>query len=171
MITALASKQDVLIDEILQLTTKHQCSIQDGRFSALGSNYATYLLVSGNWSSIAKVEAALAALAGKHEIVTYYKRTDLPQFEDPYLPYLLQVVGLDTPQLIYEICSFFSAQDIRINDMQTNPFMGNYTNTSMMTIILSISVPAAMNISDLRERFILLCDELNVDGIMEPEKR
>jgi glycine cleavage system transcriptional repressor len=40
----------------------------------------------------------------------------------------------------------------------------------MFSLTMSVNIPAATQISDLRERFILFCDDLNLDAIIEPEK-
>src|SRR5690606_34003637 len=101
----------------------------------------------------------------------FYKRTNSSYEGGQRLPYLVQVIGLDSPGLIYEVMHFFVTQDIVVNDLQSNPFTANYTKTTMMTIIISINIPAELSITDLRERFMILCDDLNVDGILEPEKR
>jgi len=170
-VTALASDQNLIVNELMQLASKHQCNIEDCSVNLLGAEYGIIMLIAGNWSSIAKLESALTALTDKFEIAIAVKRTGRLKFQDNLLPYLIQVVALDNPGLAFDISNFFSAQNIFLNDMQTHPFKASYTDTQMTTLILSISVPADINVADLRERFMLLCDELNIDGIMEPEKR
>ena len=99
------------------------------------------------------------------------RRTNLPELPENLLPYLIQVIALDNPGLIYDISSFFLKQNILINDIQTNPYVSHHSDTQMVSLLMSVSIPADINLSDVRERFMLLCDELNVDGILEPEKR
>lgn len=170
IITALGPDQQTIVKDLIQLSAKHQCNIQDSRMTTLGAHTGLIMLVSGNWSSIARLETAVTSLQSKG-ISAMVKRTEIPKVSDSFLPYLVQVVALDSPGIIYEICDFFNLQNIKINELQSNPFTASYTGTAMITITLSISVPADINLSDLRENFMLLCDELNVDGIIEPEKR
>ena len=40
----------------------------------------------------------------------------------------------------------------------------------MISITQRIGIDSNTNITDFREQFALLCDELNIDGGMEPEK-
>jgi glycine cleavage system transcriptional repressor len=170
-LTALCADQTTLVNDIIQLTAKHQCNIQDTRIVSIGVEIAAVILIAGNWSSIAKLESALAAFVTKTATPLLLKRTEPNKFEENYFPYLVQIVALDNPGLLYDICNFFISQNINIHDIQANPFAATHTETAMTTLMMSISVSVDINISDLRERFMLLCEELNIDGIMEPEKR
>lgn len=170
-LAAIVQDQATIVNEIIQLTAKHQCNIEECRTTTLGSDIGIVMLVAGNWSSIAKLESALAALDDKYEIGMQIKRSEAFTYPANLMPYLIQVVALDVPGLLYDIANFFNAQSIYINDMQSHPFKASYTDSPMTTISMSLSIPIDINISDLRERFMMLCDELNIDGIMEPEKR
>lgn len=170
VINALGKDQKVIVRELIHLASKFQCNIKDSRMTTLGSHLGIVMMVGGNWSAISKLEAALKSLK-KDNLWLEAERTEVPKITQNFLPYLVQVVALDSPGIIYEICEFFNLSNIKINELQSNPFAATYTGTAMVTVTLSISVPAEINLSELRENFMLLCDELNIDGIMEPEKR
>jgi len=170
VVSVIAADQNILIKSIIQLTAKHECIIKDSRMTLLGSNYAAIIAISGNWSAIAKLETALNSIQSE-DLTLIVKRSKALDLSNDYLPYIAHVVALDSPGIIADICQFFNSQDILIADFQSNPFTAVYSDTSMSTFVMSISIPAALNLSDLRERFMILCDELNVDGILEPEKR
>jgi glycine cleavage system transcriptional repressor len=171
IVTALGSDQKTVVKELIQIVAKHQCNIQDSRMTTLGNHIGIIMLVGGNWNAIAKLESALSTAPTKAGMRTMLERAENPKIADRYLPYLVQVVALDSPGIIYEICDFFTLQSVKINELQSNPFTASYTGTPMITVTASISIPTDLNLSDLRENFMLLCDELNVDGILEPEKR
>jgi glycine cleavage system transcriptional repressor len=44
------------------------------------------------------------------------------------------------------------------------------TGTPMIAITVKIQINTDTSLSDWRERFMLFCDDLNIDAIMEPEK-
>lgn len=171
-LTFTAPEQDIVIDSIIALTSKHNCHIQESRACLLGPDFSGIMRIAGNWNDIAKLEKALTDLTSSAEMLLALKRSnsDTPP-ETPFLPYLVQVIALDTPNLVNEVSYFFSGQKIQIIDLQTDPFQTSHSNTAMLTLSMRINIPADINIADLRERFMVLCDELNVDGIMEPEKR
>lgn len=168
----IAPKQDIVVDSLIALSAKHNCRVQESRLSLIGEDFSGVMRIAGNWSDIAKLEKTLAKVKSDAVFLLESRRSvaDTPS-ETAFLPYLVQVVALDTPPLVNEISYFFSAQNIKIIDLQTDPFQTSHSNTMMLTLSMRINIPADINIADLRERFMVLCDELNVDGIMEPEKR
>ena len=170
-IAFIARNQDTAIEQVIHLTAKTQCYIEESRFAVLGDDFAGILQVAGNWNAIAKLETAFNAIGQQADIVIELKRSQKTRLEGDFLPYLVQVVALDTPDLVHEITSFFAEFDIRIIDLQTDPFKTSHSETTMITLSLRLSIPAKISIAELRERFMILCDELNIDGIMEPEKR
>jgi glycine cleavage system transcriptional repressor len=170
-LTFTAPNQQFVIRQLIYLVAKHQCHIEESRMVFLGHDFAGLLRIAGNWSAIAKLEAALTNLPGEEGCQIQLKRSDAVKFEGKFLPYLAQVVALDTPSLVYEITHFFSNQNVQIIDLQTDPFKTTHSETMMITLSMRINIPTNVNIADLREQFMILCDEINVDGILEPEKR
>ncbi len=170
-LTFVASDPSSAIQNLIYLAAKHQCHIEESRMATLGNDFAGVLRIAGNWNNIAKMETALKDTSNDTSLQVQFKRSQPLKLAGNFLPYLSQVVALDTPGLVYEISHFFSNQNIYILDLQTEPFQTSNSDTMMLTLSLRINIPAESNISDLRERFMILCDELNVDGIIEPEKR
>ena len=54
--------------------------------------------------------------------------------------------------------------------MVSNAYKAAHTASPMFSVRMTIDVPAHVQISQLREDFLDLCDEENLDGIMEPLK-
>ena len=170
-VTFSAPNQQLVIKQLVYLVAKNQCHIEESRFAFLGDDFAGILRIAGNWNAIAKLEAALNSIPAEHAIRIEAKRSEPAIIEGKFLPYVAQVIALDTPSLVYEITHFFVDQSIQIIDLQTDPFRTSHADTMMLTLSMRINVPIHINIADLREQFMVLCDELNVDGILEPEKR
>ena len=80
------------------------------------------------------------------------------------------MLGANKSTLIQDITIFFNAQAIQIIDLQTDGFKSVYSDTKLLNLFMRIHIPTTLNIADVRERFMLLCEDLNVDGILEPEK-
>ncbi len=170
-IAFIAPNQQVVVDDLIQIISKNNCHLEESRLSVLGDNFAGILRIAGNWNGIAKTEEAIASLKNQGTVLLEVKRSEPLHLEGEYLPYMTQVVGLDTPGMVFSITQFFAQQQIQLIDVQIDPFQTSHSDTSMITVSLRIGIPADINIADLRERFMILCDELNIDGIMEPEKR
>jgi glycine cleavage system transcriptional repressor len=86
------------------------------------------------------------------------------------LSYTVDVVALNQPGIVSKLSSFFSARSINIHDMATNAYKAAHTASPMFSVRMIIDVPSHVQISQLREDFLDLCDEDNLDGVMEPLK-
>lgn len=169
-ITATALDQQRITQDLLALIRKLGCNVDETHLSRLGNYFACILLVSGNWSTIAKLEDQLSSF-NDDRCSLQCQRADVSKHEQPLLPYLVQIIAHDQVGLLYEIAQFFQSLEIIVNDIQLNRFVATQADTTLANMLISISVPTKINLTDLRERFLILCDELNIDGILEPEKR
>jgi glycine cleavage system transcriptional repressor len=159
------------VNHILYLLAKHQCTIEESRLILLGSEWGGTMRISGNWSAIAKVEDALNALkAEQPHLFLEFKRSALLKLTEDHLPYLIQIVGVNKAAFINEITHFLVEQDIQLVDFQIDSIKSNYSETKLLALFIRVQIPAQINIAELRERFMLACEEANVDGILEPEK-
>ena len=61
---------------------------------------------------------------------------------------------------------FGSGRQINIVDLHTERYAAAHTATPMFAVSLTISIPADMSIKALRDEFIDMCDELNLDASM-----
>lgn len=171
VITVMGPNSPKVISELALLAAKNDCNVEESRMTVMGSDIAIIMLVTGNWNTIAKLETSLPVLEKNHDLTVTFKRTQPYASVQPMLPYMVQIVGLDHSGIVFDIANFFANQNIAINDLQTNTYAANLTGAALLNLIMRVSVPADISISDLREQFALLCDDLNLDGILEPERR
>jgi glycine cleavage system transcriptional repressor len=136
----------------------------------LGLDYTAVVHVTGNWSGIAKMEAGLPILAKQYQIDFLCKRTQYEKTDEQFLPYTIQIFSLDQPGIIYEISDFLETQDIRVERWKTTSYL-TINDTPVFSMKTVINFPASSNIADFRENFLMFCDELNLDGTLEPEQR
>lgn len=170
LITAIAPNKPIIISELAMLAAKNECNIENTRITAMGSEIAIVLMVSGNWNTIAKLEANLAALEKEYGTPIVVKRTKLYIAPEDLLPYVLEIVGLDQPGIVYQITNFLVQQNIHMRDVATETYTTNFTGTAMCSLSIRLGVPADLSIADFREQLALLCDDLNLDGILEPQR-
>lgn len=168
IISAITEDRNAFLEELLSIIHKHACLIEASRATMMGSELASIILVSGHWNGIAKLESSLTNLTEKGLIT--FKRTQAFLHDNEILPYLVQLVAFNQPTVIYEIIHFFIQQNIYIDDFQTTTYAASFTGTTMLSFTLRIGIPASAILSDFREQFALLCDELNIDGTLDPER-
>ncbi len=167
----LAPDTKTWVNDLLYLAAKHECVVEESRFMLLGAEWGGTMRISGNWNAINKMEDALTALKAEQPTLWLeFKRSAPLKLTGDHLPYLVQIVGANKPTFHNEVAHFFVEQDIQLIDMQTDGFKSYYSDTKLLTLLLRIHIPTTINIADLRERFMLLCEEVNADGILEPEK-
>lgn len=168
--SAVGANRPGVVDACAKAIRDCGCNIVDSRMTVLGSEVALMMLLSGSWDAIAKIETALARLQESLGLLVVIKRTEARKSSADLMPYAVEVVSVDHPGIVYDISSFFSSRDIRIEDMYTGTYSAAHTGTPMFSLHMTVSVPTNTSIAALRGEFIEFCDHLNLDSIMEPVK-
>ncbi len=159
-----------VVSEIAHATYRCGCNIESTQMRRLGNVFAVNLLVSGNWSTIAKLEAELAKLRKKQGYHIIACRSAPVDTVAEAVPFNVQVLGRDEATMVYEIANFFTEQGLHINELTGHTYIAKHTQTPMFCLSLSVNIPTDHHIADIREQFVLFCDECNWDGIIEPEQ-
>jgi glycine cleavage system transcriptional repressor len=170
-IATLGLNQAKSVSLITDTITKYECNIIRSHMQKLGSDFTMTLLVCGSWNSIAKLESALQILGNDLNIAIIAKRTEVTTNQVNAIPYNIQVIGVDDSALIREIIAFFYDQNINIEDLHIETTTPQATGTTIIILNGLINIPINISIASLREQYLSLCDELNVDGMLEPERR
>ncbi|MGE3920096.1 MAG: glycine cleavage system protein R [Gammaproteobacteria bacterium] len=158
-----------LLHVVSQFIHHNDCSIQISRIMTLGQDFACYCLVTGNWHALAKLEAHLPTFEKQHQLKCLSQRT-LETKHEKTLPYTSYILAVNKPNVINQIIHFFMKQDIQVNEFSSNLYQARHSNVLMCEVTLSLSLAEDISLSDLREQFILFCDNHNLDGILEPDK-
>lgn len=159
-----------LMYELAKFIAQTQCNIENSRISLMGSEFTAMVLLSGTWGAIAKFENHLPIFEKNQEVKAILTRTQPQLSEVAVLPYLAQVIGLDRVGIINHVTEFFSSRQIDVQELYADTYSSHRTNSRMFSLTLSITIPASIQIADLREQFTLLCDDLNLDAFLEADK-
>jgi len=170
VISAVGADQPGIVNALSTKILDSGCNIVDSRMTVLGGEFALIIMISGNWNTIAKLEASLPGLENKLGLTIIAKRTEERDQQDSKIPYMVEVVAMDHPGIVNNVADFFSSRNINIEDLSTGSYAAAHTGTIMFTMHMVISIPADMHLGDLREGFTEFCDNLNLDAIMEPVK-
>lgn len=170
VISAVGDDRPGLVEQLAKVILENGCQVKDSRMSVLGAGFAVILLAAGNWNTLAKLETALKTLEREQGLRIQTKRTEPRELREHVLPYTVDVVALEHPGIVYELAGFFARRAINIQDLSTNAYSAAHTATPMFAVRMVIEVPAQLHIAALREEFLDLCDQLNLDGVIEPAK-
>lgn len=146
------------------------CNLEESRMSVLGSDFAALLLVSGNWSAVARLESSLPRLRESLGLNFSLHRTGEHPPTPDHLPYAVDVVCRDRPGIVHQLAEFFTAHGVRIAELHTRSYAAAQTGAPMFSLQMTVNVPEDMHIAVLRDEFMDFCDHMNLDAILEPIK-
>jgi len=170
VISAIGQDRKGLVSQLSAAIVENGANILDSRMTILGGEFAILILVTAPWNALAKLEQHLPTLSQELDLTLISKRTNTSEQTESALPYHVEVVAIDQPGIVKEIAGFFSEQGVNIHDLNTIRYQAAHTGTPLFSISMTLNVPSALSLSELRERFFNLCDEQNIDGIIEPIK-
>jgi len=145
-------------------------NIEESRMTSLGAEFAVLMLISGNWHTPAKLEKALEDLSKTHNLVINLKKTGGRNDHEDCIPYGVDVVCLDQPGIVFQLSDFFAGRKIEICDLATRRYAAPHTGAPMFSVQMTVSIQASVPIGQLRDDFHDLCEQLNLDSILEPVK-
>lgn len=170
-VTLLATQQHHFMAELFSAIQDSKCHILEIRSSNLGQARACYLLIQGHWNQIAKFEHAIESLQKRLDIKVQLLRTEHQEKAEAYLPYSIESISFAQESVMESIASFLLEREIEIAEISGSSYQAPYLETSVFSSKLIILVPSSVSLMVLREEFMDLCDQLNIDAILEPIKR
>ena len=171
VISALGKDRPGILSELSKAIMDSACTILDSRMTVLSSEFAYILLVSGNWSNIAKLEDVLTGLNESLNLTITARRTESPAPQTKLLPYIVEIATVEQTGIVYRLADFFTSRTIDIQELYTGCYSTPHSETPLFSLNMTVNIPADLHISSLREQFMDFCDELNLDGVIEPLKR
>jgi glycine cleavage system transcriptional repressor len=159
-----------IVNDITQVILDCGGNIEESRMTALGSEFAMLMLISGNWHTLTKLRTALDALSKDSTLEISIRKTGERDVQEDRMPYGLDVICLDQPGVVFNLANFFAARKIDIADLATRRYAAAHTGAAMFSVQMTVNIPASTPIAQLRDEFIELCEQLNLDSILEPVK-
>lgn len=170
VISAIGRDRPGIVHELTHVVLECGGNILESRMTALGSEFAMLLLVSGSWHTPARLEAALDKLASANKLSVTVRQTREKEPSRDQLPYAVDVVCLDQAGIVYNLANFFTSREIDISELTTRSYAAAHTGAPMFAVQMNINIPQDLQISVLREDFMEFCDQMNLDAIIEPIK-
>lgn len=169
-VTAIGPDRAGLVRELSEAVTGAGCNIQESRMIALGSEFATLMLIGGNWHAVGKARERLGRLQ-RDSGLTITLRDAEQRLKSDAAPYLVDVVTLDHEGIVLGLSNFFASRGLEIAELNTRRYNAPHTGAAMFAVQLTVNVPAKFHTASLREEFIDYCDQENLDAVFEPAQR
>jgi glycine cleavage system transcriptional repressor len=170
VLSAVGNDRSGVVNDISKVILDCGGNIEESRMSALGNEFAMLLLISGNWHTLAKLESELDKLTKDHALTVTIRKTGERRDKTDCIPYGVDVVALDQPGIVFHLASFFSSRKIDIAELATRRYAAAHTGAPMFSAQMTVNIPSSVHLAQLRDEFLELCDQLNLDSILEPIK-
>ena len=164
VITALGEDRPGIVDQLSNTLFTHQLNIEDSRMSVLGGEFAVQLLVTGSEQAITSFIDKKQKVESTLNMTLTVKTTETAVASQTLIPYDVEVISIDYPGIVHKLASFFSERQINIVDLETDRYAAPHTGTPMFSLHMTIGIPAENSIAGLRDDFLNMCDELNLDA-------
>jgi glycine cleavage system transcriptional repressor len=158
-----------IVDELSTAILEHQCNIEDSRMSVMGGVFAVILLVSGEADALKRVQDTLENMQNKGGLTISSRTAGERSSQGSYLPYQVQIVSMDHPGIVNRLSHFFATRGINIQQLETSSYSAAHTATPMFAVHMTIEIHSSQHLAELRDSFYTLCDEYNLDGVIEPK--
>ncbi len=168
--TAIGPEREGQVSELVRTILDRGCEIVECRLVHLGASFTASLVVSGNWSTLGRLETALPTLAERLSLKLHFHRTEDSTPQTALRPYSVEVVAPRRTDLLNHLLAFFDGQEVRVREVMTQEYASGYTGAEMCNVHLVVHVPVDQHPQALRDAFMDLCDELNADGMFDPIK-
>lgn len=151
-----------------KLISQHHSIVRKSQLLTLGDKQGLLMQVNGPWHEIVKLENELNQLAKKWKCNITLERANKTTAPKKTILYSIEFNALENTDVLDEITQFFAEQDIHIYEMNLAPYVTNPLSYNMQHMQMYILIPENYSIPELRENFVNLCDELNIDAYLEP---
>jgi len=170
VLSAIGTDRMGVVQDITKVILACGGNIEESRMTTLGSEFAMLMLVSGNWHTLGKLERELEKLGDNSNLTFAIRKTDERTAKEDRMPYAVDVVSLDHEGIVFGLANFFASHDVEIADVATRRYSAAHTGAAMFAVQMAVNIPSSVQIAQLRDEFLELCDRLNLDAILEPVK-
>jgi len=170
VVSAIGPHDSNVLGQLTELISQADGNIISSDFALLGNEHTLTLQLSGSWNAIAKIEAKLTQFGENQPIRVLVKRTEPIERTRPYLPYFIQITCQDKPNIIAEMNTFIINEEMIMTELDSQHYPSTCNNITIATLNIYLLIPADNSLADLRERFMVFCDRLNLDATLEPLK-
>jgi len=161
--TAAGPDQMGLVEKLSAFISRRGCNIDDSKMAAFCGEFAVILLISGETPNLSDIANSVEELQSQTGLHIWAKRPAEKKSPAPVLPYRLVASSMDHPGIVHRISTTLSKQGVNIESMETQTYDAPVSGTPIFKMEATISVPARMNVNNLRALFADIEREENID--------
>jgi glycine cleavage system transcriptional repressor len=130
--------------------------------------FALIVLITGDGGNLVTIAGDYRRVEAETGLTISIKTPAARSAPGPFLPYRLTASCMDHPGIVYQISAILSNLGINIESMETETYAAPVSGTPIFRLDAEIAVPATTNINALRNRFVEMQREENIDIDLAP---
>jgi glycine cleavage system transcriptional repressor len=167
VLTAVGPDRPGLVNGISSLILGAGANLEDSRMAILGGEFALLVLISGAQAEVERVERELPALGEKLGLRVMLKHTRPDEVQRRFLPYSLRVTGVDRPGIVHGVSDLLARRGVNVASLDSRLAHAPLSGTPMFVLEAELQVPSELALSELRRELGALCDDENLDYVLE----
>ena len=167
VLSAVGPDRPGIVDRISALIHDAGGNIADSRMSILGDVFALVLLFSGSPAAVAKVKKSLGPVAKKLDLTWTLRPAGKAAKGRAFLPYRLQVTGLDHPGIVHQVSAALAGQGVNVASLDTRLTAAPVSGSPLFVFEADLQVPTDLAAPDLRRALDRVCAAGALDYTLE----
>ncbi len=130
------------------------------------------LHVGGDWHQLAKIETSLKARKKALKAGNLEWKRDVFRLDDVVrLPYVFEANAFMNIALFDLLIHFIRGEKrLIVKEIWTDRYLQGKTAVPMQKLRILVYIPMEVSIPELRENFMIFCEQYNLDGMFELER-
>lgn len=166
ILTALGTDRPGIVDEVSHFIFDRGGNIEDSRMVNLRGQFAMMVLVGGTPDVLERLGKELGEFSRRSAMSAELRPAGAgvkPTAASDALPYRLVGTGIDQPGLVHRLAHLLREMGVNIESLETRLTPAPYTGAPMFELEAVLAVPRATQLSQLRQKLGVACDEINMD--------
>lgn len=167
VVTAVGSDAVGLVTGISEQISQSGANVEDSRMAVLGGEFALMMLVAGDGRALARMREGVERFAGDRAMDVRFRDAQGAASREG-TRYRIEVSGLDHRGIVANIAGALTRTKTNIDAMETQVVPGAMSGTPTFVLNASVTAPPPLTADRLREAVQHVCDEENLDLVIEP---
>ncbi|WP_407275466.1 glycine cleavage system protein R [Halothiobacillus sp. DCM-1] len=170
VVTLFGSCRSSTLADLLALIAAQHCRALDSHFMSFDAVSAFALRIGGNWDRLVRVETALKDFAQRMQLEISVQQEAGQAEHEAVLPYVLDAIGLESADMSAAIVRFCARQGVGVRELSTRSYRPKHSSEQLIQLRAAVDLPAHAHLGQFKSDFFDLCDALNLDAAIEPER-
>ena len=117
-----------------------------------------------------RVETALKDFAQRAHLELFLQQESGAVERGAVLPYVLDAIGLESTDMAAAMARFCARQGVGVRELSSRSYRPKHSSEQLIQLRALIDIPVQAHLGQFKSDFFDLCDALNLDAAIEPER-